>query len=150
MTKTRKILILTKYSRNGGSSRIRTFQYLDELSEEFLKNKFKLQVEPLFSENYLTQLYQGKSITFAVAKAYFRRLYLVLFKLRNYDSIYIEKELFPKLPKLFYSTLIKSRIPYVVDYDDATLGYENSKSNATIPSLSHDHSKYDISTSWQV
>lgn len=126
MTKTRHILILTKYSRNGGSSRIRTYQYLDELNEEFSRDKYHLQVQPLFSEKYLVRLYKGKSRFYEVIKGYFRRLHLVLFKLKNYEFIYIEKEMFPKLPKYFYYTLINSRIPYVVDYDDATFETVNS------------------------
>lgn len=126
MKKTKQILILTKYSRNGGSSRIRTYQYLEELNEEFSRNKYDFQVKPLFSEKYLVQLYNGKSRFYEVIKGYLRRLHLVLFKLKNYEFIYIEKEMFPKLPKYFYYTLIKSQIPYVVDYDDATFETVNS------------------------
>ena len=54
-----KILYLTKYSKNGASSRLRSYQYFSLLNKEGIA----VTVKPLFDENYLNQLYAKKKIT---------------------------------------------------------------------------------------
>ena len=54
-----KILYLTKYSRNGASSRLRSYQYFPLLEKEGLL----VTVKPFFDEDYLNNLYSKKKIS---------------------------------------------------------------------------------------
>ena len=51
-----KVLALTRYDRQGASSRLRTMQYLPFLAEVGLEVK----VESLFDARYLEQMYEGR------------------------------------------------------------------------------------------
>lgn len=109
------ILALTRYARQGASSRLRTFQFLPFLETGGLS----FDVQPLFDADYLETLYgQGERPGGPVFKAYFRRL-RVLCSLRRYDLLWIEKELFPYLPAWAEKAVKALGVPYVVDYDDA-------------------------------
>lgn len=110
-----KVLLFSRYERNGASSRVRSYQYLP-----FLR-KFGIEVtsQPFFSADYLTYLYQNRKIPLKIiVQAYWNRIKNLL-KCSDYDAVWIEKELFPWLPAVFEITLKKKRIPLVFDYDDA-------------------------------
>lgn len=109
-----KVLYLTKYSRMGASSRLRSYQYFPFLNE----NGIEVTVSPLFNDDYLTALYQGKKSLKAVIIAYFKR-FCILFTVYRYNKIVIEKELFPYFPPFFERFLAFMYIKYIVDYDDA-------------------------------
>lgn len=109
-----KILSFTKYSRQGASSRQRTFQYLPHFEEM----GHEVDVQPLFDDDYLHRLYQGKSVFKAALNGYLRRFFS-LQKIRHYDLVIVEKELFPYLPYLFERWISRCGVPYIVDYDDA-------------------------------
>lgn len=120
----KKILLLTKYSRKGASSRLRTLQYLP-----YLKNYgFAFEVQSLFDDSYLDSLYKGKKRnTLAVFKLYLSRLY-ALKNIKNYDLIWIEKEIFPYCPALIERLMNFFGVNYIVDYDDAVFhNYDKSK-----------------------
>lgn len=122
------VLFLTKYARNGASSRYRSFQYLPYLE----KSNIHCQVSPLFDENYLTHYYQFKRVFLAdLLRAFFRRL-MALTTLKSFNLVVIEYELLPYFPPWLERYLNFLKIPYVVDYDDA---------------LFH---QYDKHTSWWV
>lgn len=125
-----KILYLTKYSRNAASSRLRSFQYFP-----FLKNAgFEVEVSSLFSEKYLEQLYNGQS-TFKVAvKGYAKRLFK-LFTIGRYNTVIIEKELFPYLPAFAEKILGIFGIRYIADYDDAVFHNYDQSGNFVIKKL---------------
>lgn len=110
-----KILLLSKYSRIGASSRVRSYQYV-----EYLKSKgLTITVSELFNDEYLSVLYEtGSHALFVSLKAYARRL-KILFSVKQYDLLWIEKELFPWLPAWAERLLKRLDIHYVVDYDDA-------------------------------
>ncbi len=109
-----RVLLLSRYSRLGASSRVRSFQYLP-----FLESKgLQVDVSPLFSDNYLQSLYSRQSRGLQVLAGYWRRL-KVLFHAGKYDLVWIEKEAFPFMPAFAEWLLAKARVPYVVDYDDA-------------------------------
>ena len=109
------ILVLTKYPRMGASSRLRTLKYLPWLEEQ----GFAFKVQSLFDDNYLKNLYSHNARSKAVlGKLYLKRL-LILFTVKNYDAIWIEKEVFPYLPAFAEKALALLGIKYVVDYDDA-------------------------------
>ena len=119
-----KVLVLTKYSRMGASSRLRTMQYLP-----LLKNLgFQFTVKSLFDDSYLKHLYDHSSRSkLAVVNYYFIRLRTLL-TIGKYDIVWIEGEVFPYMPALVEQLLFISGIKYIVDYDDAIFhNYDLSK-----------------------
>ena len=125
-----KILLLSRYSRLGASSRIRSFQYLPYLE----KRGCQVDVSPLFSDDYLHALYGGQPRTKQVLHGYWNRIKSLL-QVGKYDLIWIEYEIFPFMPALFERLLNLTRIPYVVDYDDALFHRYDMHHNRLIRSL---------------
>ena len=110
-----KILLLSRYTTFGASSRYRSYQYIPFLKE------FGIEVKaaPLFDDEYLQKFYTGKGKSaFKVCNAYLKRIKYLL-QVKQYDLLWIEKELFPWLPDWIESFIKYLRIRYVVDYDDA-------------------------------
>jgi glycosyltransferase involved in cell wall biosynthesis len=109
------VLLLTKYARNGASSRYRTFQYLPWFEQAGIQ----CHVMPLFDEAYLIHRYKsGRGHVGDILHAFLRRL-VALVAARRYDLVAIEYELLPYFPALPERWLGWLRVPYVVDYDDA-------------------------------
>ena len=52
-----KVLYFTKYSRNGASSRLRSYQFFPFLEKE----EINVTVKPFFNEIYLNTLYRGEN-----------------------------------------------------------------------------------------
>ena len=110
-----RVLALTRYSRLGASSRLRSYQYLP-----FMK-KYGIEVEvvPLLNDDYIRYLYSGKGRRkVAIFRAYLHRMGN-LFRAKRFDLVWIEKELFPFFPAWGEALLNVLSVPYVVDYDDA-------------------------------
>lgn len=110
-----KVLFLTKYTRKGASSRLRTFQYLPYL----VQNNIEVNVSPFFDDKYLEEVYRrGRHNKWFALKSFLRRL-RVLLSVKMYDKVVIEKEVFPYFPALFEWALDIIGVRYIVDYDDA-------------------------------
>ncbi|MEQ6917340.1 glycosyltransferase family 4 protein [Halomonas aquatica] len=110
-----KILLLSKYSRKGASTRLRLLQYLPFLETE----GFQVTVSSLFDDQYLDQLYQhGKRAPLRMMRLYLRRLFVLLSVFR-YDLVWVEKEIFPYMPAIAERMLDSLGKRYVVDFDDA-------------------------------
>jgi glycosyltransferase involved in cell wall biosynthesis len=111
-----KVLLFSKYSRRGPSSRLRSLQYLPLLGEYGID----VQVHALFPDAYLEELYRGSSSA-ALYRAWWHGMQRIMQLLRrsDHDLAWIEGELFPYLPNWIESALARSVTPYVVDYDDA-------------------------------
>lgn len=110
-----RILLLSRYTRLGASSRLRSYQYLPYLRSLGIE----VDVAPLFDEEYLKQLYQQKTKNRKqVFHAYIQRI-RILIQSKKYDLLWIEYELFPWLPSFAEKLLSLWGIPYIVDYDDA-------------------------------
>ncbi len=110
-----KILVLSKYSRKGASSRYRMFQYFPSLQAQGAE----LTSEALFDDEYLERLYSEKNRLWSVLKAYTHRVQILLFA-KGFDVLWIEKELFPWIPWFIEAWFLQRlKTPYVVDYDDA-------------------------------
>jgi len=110
-----KVLYLTKYSRNGASSRLRSYQYFP-----FLEAKgMCVSVSPFFDEAYLTNLYSGKRIAKRKIFKFYLKRFFTLFSIYKYDKIVIEKEIFPYFFSWFEKILWLLHVNYIVDYDDA-------------------------------
>lgn len=103
---------------------MRSFQYFPLLEEA----GFHVEVSPLFSEEYLVNLYSGKSTIKQAVQGYLRRL-IKIFQVGKFDRVVIEKELFPYLPSWVEMIFKKLGVHYIVDYDDAIFhNYDQSKS----------------------
>ncbi len=126
-----KILLLSKYSRLGASSRLRTMQFLPGLTAA----GFEISVQSLFDDAYLEQLYQkkGRSL-FHILKCYWRRLH-ILFKIKQFDAIWLEYELLPYCPAWLESYLQWRKVPFVVDYDDALFHHYDLAGNPLVRNL---------------
>ncbi|HED33225.1 MAG TPA: glycosyltransferase [Gammaproteobacteria bacterium] len=126
-----RVLLLSRYSRLGASSRVRFLQYLT-----FMESKgWQIEVSSLFSDDYLRALYHtdsGESSRWSsVIKGYWQRV-MCLFQVRDYDLIWIEKELLPFFPAFAEWLLVKVGVKYVVDYDDALFHRYDLHRNALV------------------
>lgn len=109
-----RILVLSRYSDLGASSRHRLFQYFDH----FQNHGVSCVASPLISNVLLRKKYlTGKYGYFFLFLAYVKRIYTML-RADNYDLIWVEKEALPWLPAFFEKFLL-SRKPYALDFDDA-------------------------------
>ena len=109
-----KILILTRYSTLGASSRYRFYDYLEHLKQD----GFDVEIAPLFSDKYLIKTYARSFRVFEVMKCYWKRI-TVLLRASEYDSYLIEKELFPFFPYFIEFLFLAGCNKYDIDYDDA-------------------------------
>lgn len=110
-----KLIIFTKYSRLGASSRLRSFQYVPFYETAGIS----CTVAPLFNDGYLQRFYAKKSTgKVNLLLCYFKR-FLLLFTVGRYDAVVIEKELFPYMPAIAEKLLRLLRVRYIADYDDA-------------------------------
>lgn len=119
-----RILILSRYDRLGASSRLRAFQYIPFLEMA----GFEVTKAAFFDDRYLTHLYATrKRRLWSIIRRYIRRIRDIK-TAKQYSAIWVEKEVFPFLPGLFENFLVRARIPYIVDYDDATFHtYDNHR-----------------------
>jgi glycosyltransferase involved in cell wall biosynthesis len=109
-----RVLALPRYTHKGASSRLRTLQYIDELSNHGIE----FRLESLLDDVYLGDLYAGRATQWGrVVKAYAQRASLRRM-VRSFDVVWLEKEAFPWLPAVAERMLL-GRTPTVVDYDDA-------------------------------
>lgn len=125
------LLVLTKYSLKGASSRYRSLQYLPFINAA----GFKTTASPLFSDAYLDNKYQkGRASLQHVANAFFRRLWAVL-KAPKGCPIFLEYEVFPYFPAWFEIFLKWRGCRVVVDYDDALFHQYDQHSNPIVRRL---------------
>lgn len=109
------LLLFSKYTRAGASSRYRSFQYLPVLEAAGLR----FTVSPLFDDAYLAHKYaHGRARIGYVLRAFARRLWAVLTVPRA-AVVVIEYELLPWFPAVLERWLAWRGCRMVVDYDDA-------------------------------
>ena len=120
-----KILIFSKYSNKGASSRLRLNQYIPFLEN----NEIVVTQSCLFDDVYLDNLYLNKKRSYlSLFLMYFKRFFK-LFVVYKFDLLWIEKELFPGLPAIFERFFNIIGVKFVVDYDDAVFhNYDLSNS----------------------
>lgn len=110
-----RVLAMPRYASNGASSRLRTLQYVDELS----RRGVECRVESLLDAVYLGDLYAGRRTQWSrVARAYWHRASLRS-QVASFDVVWLEKEALPWLPFAAERWLLGGDTPTVVDYDDA-------------------------------
>ncbi|RKS99994.1 glycosyltransferase family 4 protein [Flavobacterium sp. 123] len=119
-----KILFLSKYNRDGASSRYRFYNY----KPYFDKNDIQYHIKPLLDDSYVLNLYKKRKIKVFIQRLFsiLKRFCFVLFKTSNYDLIVIEKELFPNVPYIVEKLLMKGKV-YALDFDDyIATGYKTN------------------------
>jgi len=130
---TYSILLLSRYTRKGPSSRVRHFDYVPALEQA----GFEVTCAPFLDDEYIERLFGGKPRrpqTFL--KAYWRRLRQIA-AARRFDLIWVEKEALPWLPAIMECALLQGR-PVVVDFDDAWyLRYATHRNPAVRSLLGH-------------
>ncbi len=110
-----KVTLLSKYSRRGASSRLRSLQYLPALEAAGID----VAVQPLFDDTYLQRLYAGEGRSaIRVAGRYAARA-RDLRRSADADLLWVEYEALPYMPHWLEHALMPRGVPYVVDYDDA-------------------------------
>ena len=125
-----KVLILSRYSRKGASSRLRTMQYTPFLEA----NGAEVRVEHLFDDQYLEALYAGRRDIGNILSAYRRRI-RSLIKAKDADVIWLEKEALPWVPAAIEHWLLPHDVPLVVDYDDAVFHRYDRHRSAVVRGL---------------
>ncbi|MEX0930300.1 MAG: glycosyltransferase family 4 protein [Candidatus Paceibacterota bacterium] len=114
-TKRIRVLLLSRYDTAGASSRTRSYAYIPF----FEPYGIDVVRKPLFSDLYVERKHKGEKMPYAqIVWRYIARFFLLIGAWR-YDSIWIEKELFPWLPATAERGLALLGMKYVVDYDDA-------------------------------
>ncbi len=120
-----RILFLLKYARQGAASRHRVFQYVPYLEAA----GWTVVCEPLFSDRYLAEFYgTSKRSPMRALAAYWRRLaFLTRTPLDRFDVVYVQNEVFPRLPFFVTYSTLRHHGGVVVDYDDAVfVRYQNT------------------------
>lgn len=108
------ILLLSRYSRLGASSRLRTMQYLPILKRE----GFNIQVVPFFDDTYLNALYSGERNPSSTSAYMLQRIRQIRGKPAP-DMIWLEYEALPWIPWLIERAVLPHGVPIVSDFDDA-------------------------------
>jgi glycosyltransferase involved in cell wall biosynthesis len=121
-----KILFLPKYNEAGASSRYRTHQFLPY----FRERGFQCDVLPFFDEKHISDINQSKRSTkISYIEAIFGRISLI-YKAGKYDLLFIEKELIPYFPPIIENLLLRQKVKYILDFDDAIFhNYDLHKSS---------------------
>lgn len=122
-----KVLILTRYSSNGASSRLRSLQFLPW----FQSNNIECCVSPLIDNLQLANKYEfGRYNLSRLLVTYAKRI-AGLLRRERFDLVWIEKELFPWVPLLFERFLLQD-VCYILDFDDAIFHNYDQHSNFLI------------------
>lgn len=108
------ILLLSRYTRLGASSRLRTMQYLPLLAREGLS----VQVASFFDDPYLEALYSGRRPRVSTAHYMAQRIKQMMRRPAP-DLIWLEYEALPWIPWFIERRLLPLGVPLVSDYDDA-------------------------------
>lgn len=124
------ILLLSRYTRMGASSRLRTMQYLPALAREGLS----VQVVPFFDDAYLKALYSGQQTHGSIIGHMVRRINQLRMRPPP-DLIWLEYEALPWIPWLIERAVLPRGIPIVSDYDDAVFHRYNKHRSGAVRSL---------------
>jgi len=121
-----RLLVLSRYSRMGASSRLRTLQYRQWLIDA----GFEVEYAALFDDHYLHQLYSGRKDRAGLAKYYRQRIAQIRRRPRP-DLIWLEYEALPWLPWSLERALLPASVPLISDYDDAVFHrYDQHRSSS--------------------
>lgn len=108
------ILLLSRYTRMGASSRLRTMQYLPALTSE----GFNVEVAPFFDDAYLHTLYSDEKVKGSKLGYVSQRIKQMRTQPQP-DLIWLEYEALPWVPWMIERSFLPGGVPIVSDYDDA-------------------------------
>jgi glycosyltransferase involved in cell wall biosynthesis len=109
-----QVLLLTRYGRKGASSRLRFLQYLPGLDDYGID----VHPAPFLDDTYLKQLYHGQRPSMRRVLAFYSERLHRLAKARDFDVVWIEKEVLPWVPGWVARAMLRGT-PLVIDFDDA-------------------------------
>lgn len=123
--------LLSKYSRLGASSRLRSLQYIPFLDDASIR----VDCHALFDDAYLKRLYDGEGRSLSsMARCYWERA-RQLRGFKRTDLIWLEYEALPYVPYWLEHGLMPDGVPYVVDYDDAVFHHYDLSSRRLVRRL---------------
>ncbi len=116
-----RVLFMSRYDRDGASSRYRMLQYIPALRARGIE----CDHQPFFAYGYVGKRFMNKSAVLPqLALSYWNRC-RAMKRARNYDWVIIEKEAFPFIPRELEVKHFLGKLRYAVDYDDAVFhGYD--------------------------
>ncbi len=119
------VLFLTRYPVEGASSRYRVFQYLPHLQKLGVRTEVQSLMD---SHMYRLSTQSGHTLAKvqATVRAVLRRLW-ALRRWRNYDLIYLQRELLPFGPPVVERWLKRRGAVLLFDYDDALFIHKPSR-----------------------
>lgn len=125
------VIVFTKYDTLAASSRHRFAAYTRYLAEHGIH----LTLSPLFDDAYLEEKFQsGRAPILPVLGGFVERV-KQLMRLKRWDLVLLQYELFPYFPASFESFLSQLGVPYVVDYDDAIFHMYDEHRNGLVRAL---------------
>jgi glycosyltransferase involved in cell wall biosynthesis len=108
-----RVLGLSLYGPQAASTRYRLMQYAPGLRQYGIE----LDVRGLLGDDYIRTTFAGQKCSpWKVFRYYMERMAL-LSRQHSYDTAVVQAEMFPLLPGIAESQLL--RIPYIYDFDDA-------------------------------
>tara|TARA_B100001093_G_scaffold376453_1_gene361606 strand:- start:4517 stop:5050 length:534 start_codon:yes stop_codon:yes gene_type:complete len=110
-----KIVVLSRYTRMGASSRLRMMQYIPKLKSD----DFEIEVFPFFDDKHLKSQYGNSETSILDILRYFIKRFKYLKLNPVPDLIWIEYEILPWLPWFIERLLLPKKVPIISDYDDA-------------------------------
>jgi glycosyltransferase involved in cell wall biosynthesis len=134
----KKILFLTQSPIEGPASRVRVYQYLPYLKQHgFDATVLSALPSAWFKKYYTDATLSGKLAFFG--RMFFRRINHLL-KLKEYDAMFLQREVIPYFPPFFEKVIRKKAKRLIFDFDDAIyhsrtrgrLGEYNKKKIGTI------------------
>nr|WP_272903646.1 glycosyltransferase family 4 protein [Sulfitobacter sp. M22] len=123
-------MLLSRYTRMGASSRLRTMQYLPALARE----GFNVQVAPFFDDAYLHALYTGQKKRGSTLAYMLRRIRQMRVNPAP-DIVWLEKEALPWMPWLLERAVLPHGVPIVSDYDDAVFHRYDKHKRGTVRAI---------------
>lgn len=125
MTRPLSVLFMTRYPVEGASSRYRVYQYLPHLQALGVKAEVQSLMD---SDMYRLSTQHGRTLSKigATLRAVVRRLW-ALRRWRDYDIVYMQRELLPFGPPVIERWLKARGAVLLFDYDDALFIHKRSR-----------------------
>lgn len=110
------VLCCTRYSRLGASSRVRFYIY-----DSYINENFNVIYNNLFDDDYIKKIYSNRKRKKSIIRLmkYYSSRVLYLYKNKDVNILWLQKELLPFFPAWLELLLLKGK-KVIVDYDDAT------------------------------
>lgn len=126
-----RLQALTRYTRLGASSRLRTLQYQPSME----RSGILVDHAPFFDNAYLQALYGGAATRGGLLARHFGRRIADLRRCPRPDLILLEYEALPWVPWAIEGALWPRGVPVVADYDDAIFHRYDRHDSALVLSL---------------